>query len=230
VNDDPLRQAVAAVAGFLVADAPLGETLDRIAGHAKEGIGPADAVGMTLLDEKGRATRTQIFTDDLSPEVDQAQYDEDTGPCLDALRSGEIIRVEDTSVVADRWPAFSTRAAECGVHSTLSVPLDAGGTRIGVMNVYSKDASFRPDDEEDGRIFATQAAAVLANTRMYWGALDLAAGLQAAMETRGIIEMAKGKIMAANGCTADDAFALLVKASQRENLKLRDLARRIVES
>jgi GAF domain-containing protein len=230
VSVDPLREAVAAVASFLVADAPLGQTLDRIAEHAKEGIARADAVGMTLLDDRGRATRTQVFTDELSPRVDEGQYEEDTGPCLDALRSGEIIRVEDTSTVADRWPMFSARAVECGVRSTLSVPLDAGQTRIGVMNVYSTGEAFTEEDETDGTLFATQAAAVLANTRMYWGALDLAAGLQAAMETRGIIEMAKGKIMASNRCTADEAFDLLVKASQRENLKLRELARRIVES
>jgi GAF domain-containing protein len=229
VSNTPLREAVAAVARFLVADAPLGETLDRIAAHAKEGLGGA-AVGMTLVDEQGQATRTQVFTDELSPEVDQAQYDEDTGPCLEALRVGEIIRVEDTSAVSDRWPAFSARAVECGVRSTLSVPLEAGSTRIGVMNVYSKNEPFTADDEPDGTLFATQAAAVLANTRMYWGALDLAAGLQAAMETRGIIEMAKGKIMATNKCSADEAFGLLVKASQRENLKLRELAKRIVES
>jgi GAF domain-containing protein len=228
----PLQEAVAAVARFLVADAPLGETLDRIAGHAKAGVPHADAVGMTLVDENGRATRTQIFTDELSPDVDQAQYDEDTGPCLDALRIGHVIRVEDTAgtEAAERWPAFSKRAQDCSVTSTLSVPLDVSGARIGVMNMYGQGAPFSEEDEANAKVFATQAAAVLVNTRTYWGAFDLASGLQAALETRGIIEMAKGKIMGMNRCSADEAFAMLVKVSQRENRKLRDVARQIVES
>jgi GAF domain-containing protein len=232
VTGGPLREAVAAVARFLVADAPLGETLDRIAAHAKAGVTHADAVGMTLVDERGRATRTQIFTDDLSPEVDQGQYDEDTGPCLDALRKGDVILVEDTSApdVTERWSAFSRLAQQCGVTSTLSVPLEVGSDRIGVMNLYGRGAPFTEDDAGDARVFATQAAAVLVNTRTYWGAFDLAVGLQTAIETRGIIEMAKGKLMGTSGCSADEAFAMLVKASQRENLKLRDVARRIVEA
>jgi GAF domain-containing protein len=232
VTTTPLQEALAAVATFLVADAPLGETLDRIAVHAKAGVPHADAVGMTLLDERGRATQTHIFTDDVSPEVDQAQYDEDTGPCLDAMREGRVIRVEDTAAteVAGRWPAFSKRAQHCAVNSTLSVPLEVGGEGVGAMNLYGLGEPFTEQDAADAQLFATQAAAVLVNTRTYWEALDLAAGLQTAIETRSIIEMAKGKIMAMNRCSPDEAFAMLVKASQRENIKLRDVARRIVES
>lgn len=79
-------------------------------------------------------------------------------------------------------------------------------------------------------MLATQVSVVLANARAYWQAFDLAQGLGQALESRASIEQAKGKIMATNGCGPDEAFAFLVRASQRENVKLRDIARRIVEA
>ncbi len=223
-----VRAAIEAVAQFLVADVPLGETLDRLAAFARDAVGPSAAVGIMLVDERGRPS-TQVFTNTISPEVDQGQYDEDRGPCLDALREGRTVRVPDTRAVADRWPSFSSRAVGRGVTSTLSLPLAAGTERVGVLNLYSTGAAYTDADEGDAALFATQAAVVLANARAYWSALDLSQGLQQALLSRATIDMAKGKIMASSGCTPDEAFRLLVKASQRENVPLREIARRLVE-
>jgi len=70
---------------------------------------------------------------------------------------------------------------------------------------------------------------VLANARAFWAASDLAAGLETAMSNRAVIEQAKGMLMAAERCTADEAVAKLVEASQRDNVKLREVARHIVD-
>ncbi len=78
-------------------------------------------------------------------------------------------------------------------------------------------------------MFASQAAIVLANAQAYWDAREMSAGLTEAMKSRAVIEQAKGMLMAAQGCDEDTAFDFLVKASQRENLKLRDIAQRIVD-
>lgn len=229
-GDVPARlgRAVRAVALFLVAEAPLGETLHRIALVARD-AGNAKAAGITLLDEHGRPS-TRVFTDDLSPRVDQAQYDEGAGPCVDAYREGRMVRVDDTREMVDRWPAYSRRAVEHGVLSTLSLPLAAAGDSFGALNLYAGvERAFSAVDEADAQMLATQVSVVLANARAYWEAFDLAQGLRQALESRAVIEQAKGKIMGANGCDANAAFALLVKASQRENVKLRDVARRVVE-
>lgn len=224
-----LREAIDAVAAFLVTDAPLGETLSRVAVLAREAIEPTEAVGITLLGESGRPS-TQVFTHEISPEVDQGQYDDKAGPCLDAMRQGRIIRVSDTALVADKWPSFSRRAVEQGVHSTLSLPLLAGGERLGAMNLYATGGGpFADSDERPASLFATQAAVVLANARAYWAAFDLSAGLSTALQSRAVIDMAKGKIMASGGGTPDEAFQLLVKASQRSNVPLREVARRMLE-
>jgi transcriptional regulator with GAF, ATPase, and Fis domain len=226
---DRLDDAVRAVSEFLVADAPLGATLRRISQLARDSIGEAEAVGITLLDERERPT-TAVFTDDVAPNVDQGQYEDGTGPCLDAFRERRVIRVDDTSAVADRWPSFSQKAIEHGISSTLSLPLLAGDDSFGALNFYASAGNvFTDADEADAMLFATQASVVLANARAYWAAFDLANGLQRAMESRAVIEQAKGKVMATSGCSADEAFQLLVRASQRENVKLREIARRMVE-
>jgi GAF domain-containing protein len=224
-----VEDAVAAVAQFLVADVSLGDTLRRIADLATGGLEPASAVGLTLIDQHGRPT-TAVSTDEVAPAVDQVQYDEGDGPCLRAFRETRAVPVSDTRTVGDRWPGFSRVAAELGILSTLSLPLAAGGETFGAFNLYARVAhAFDEVAQADAAMFATQASVVLSNARAYWAAFDMAVGLEQAIRSRAIIEQAKGKIMASTGGTADEAFALLVRASQRENVKLRELARRIVE-
>lgn len=227
---DGVNGAVGAVAQFLVADVPLGETLHRIALLARDAIPPAVSVGVTLLDERQRPT-TAVATDDLAPAVDAGQYEEGDGPCLQAYRAREIVRVDDTRAVADRWPHFSRDAVDHGVLSTLGFPLLAGDDAFGALNFYARVAqAFGPARQREASLFVTQASVVLANACAYWEAFDLASGLKAAMRKRAVIEQAKGKIMAVNKCNADEAFAILVKASQRENVKLRDIALRLVDN
>jgi AmiR/NasT family two-component response regulator len=78
-------------------------------------------------------------------------------------------------------------------------------------------------------LFASQAAIVLANAQLYWDARELSEGLGEAMMHRAVIEQAKGVLMGAQGCDEDEAFQMLVKASQRENVKVRTVAKRIVD-
>ena len=229
MSNRPVDEAVRAVAEFLVADVPLRTTLDRVAEAACVAIEPARAVGITLTDEHGPPA-TEVFTDQVSPDVDQGQYEEGAGPCLDALRHGAVVRVEDTRETSAMWPRFARDAEAAGVRSTLSMPMAAAGETFGGLNLYAaQPRAFADDHEADAALFTTQASVVLANARAYWAAADLADGLRQAMATRAVIEQAKGKLMASSGATADEAFQMLVSASQRENVKLRDVARRIVE-
>ena len=226
----PLDEAIAAVSRFLVADRPLGETLERVAELAVQAIEPAAAVGITLLDDRQRPT-TALSTDNVAPRVDQAQYLEDAGPCLAAYKERRVILVEDVRTVRDQWPAFSERAVEEGMLSTLSLPLVAGPETFGAFNLYARTpGAFSAQHEADAELFATGAVAVLANAAAYWTVSDLASGLQTAMDSRAQIEQAKGVLMASRHCTPEEAFQMMVQASQRNNEKLRDIAARIVTS
>jgi GAF domain-containing protein len=214
----------------MVADVPLGETLHRIATLATEAVPPTVAVGLSLLDERGHVS-TSVYTDPLSPEVDEAQYRDQQGPCLEAFRKGATVRVDDTRQTRDDWPAFSEKAAARGVLSVLSIPLLTPHGSVGALNLFATEAgAYTEESEAAAADFGTQASVAITNALAYWRVFDLTEGLRAAIQSRETIGLAKGLIMAANKCSSDEAFHILVRASQRENVKLRDLAARIVET
>jgi GAF domain-containing protein len=139
-----------------------------------------------------------------------------------------VYRIESTATDA-RWPEFSRAAGAKGIKSTLSLPLMVEDEPVGALNLYSREeASFGDDEEQIGMAFASQAAVAMANAQAYWEAKEVADQLGEAMRSRAVIEQAKGILMAAQGCSPDQAFDLLVKASQRSNRKLREIAQDIV--
>jgi GAF domain-containing protein len=223
---DPLAQSLSALSRFFVGDGTLHETLTRVAHYAEQAVPAAAMTGITMLVD-GRA-RTAVFTDEAAPEIDSAQYETGIGPCLDSFRHRRIFRIDDTTK-DDRWAPFSEAAAAYGISSTMSIPLVANHEGLGAMNFYSPTPNgFSQDDEEVASQFGVQAAIVLANAQAYWDAHQLSQNLAAAMQSRAAIEQAKGILMGAQRCTADEAFQILVRASQRENRKLREIAEEIV--
>lgn len=226
--DSPLTDSLGALSRFFVGDGTVEETLARVADLTIEAVPAAELAGITMLVE-GK-NRTAIFTDETAPEVDQAQYDSGEGPCLEAFREERVTRIEST-LEDGPWPEFRRAAAEHGIRSTLSLPLMVDKTAVGALNLYSlRERAFGATEEETAVLFASQAAIVLANAHAYWDARELSSGLSEAMKHRAVIEQAKGMLMAAQGCDEDAAFQLLISASQRENVKLRDVAQRIVQS
>src|SRR3954454_20030303 len=226
MSDQPLTESLAALSRFFVGDGTLEETVLRVCQLCTEAVPPAALVGVTMLVE-GRP-RTAVFTDEAAPEIDQAQYDTGEGPCLDAFRNQQIREIESTREEGP-WPAFRAAAAAHGIGSTLSFPLVLDKQSIGAMNLYAhEEHAFTDADRDRGSPFASQAAIVLANVQAYWGARTLPEPLGEATPTRAVIEQAKGILMATQRCNERQAFELLVAASQRENVKLRDIATRIV--
>lgn len=224
-------QAMRALSQFLVADVSLSDTLLRVAHITTDAMSSAEMAGISLLDDDGGPT-TAIFTDAKSPQVDAGQYTSGRGPCLDAWRLKEVVRIDDMDTAAVDYPEFARLAQDHGVASTLSLPLVVGGEGIGALNLYARTPKgFSAEDEAIGVDLATAAAIVLANASAYWGAFNLGEQLGQAMASRAEIEQAKGILMAQSpGISADDAFEMLRRASQRENVKLRDIAKRLVAS
>lgn len=213
-----------ALSGFFVDEGTLGDTLLRVAGLACE-VTSADMAGITLLVDGAPATG--VFTDAEAPQIDAAQYEMGDGPCLAAFRDQRVYRIDSTAA-EDRWPAFARDAAAHGVTATLSVPLAARGEGVGALNLYSRTAAFTDDYVRQAEVFGAQAAIVLANAQVYWDARQLGENLQQAMRSRAVIDQAIGILMAGGGRRPDEAFQLLVRASQRENRRLRDIAGEIV--
>jgi GAF domain-containing protein len=225
-EQSPLAESLAALTRFFVGDQTVADTLDRIAHLGVEAIAPADEIGITML--VGGKVKTAFFTDPEVVEIDQAQYATGEGPCLQAFRDGTIHRVDATRT-DERFPSFSAACVAHGILSTLSMPMNVGGEPVGAFNVYARaERAFGEDDEQAAERFSSQAAIVVANASAYWDAHQLTLDLEAALRSRAVIEQAKGILMASQRCSADEAFQVMVRASQRENIKLRDIAARIV--
>ena len=115
--------------------------------------------------------------------------------------------------------------------STMSLPLVAHDQGLGALNLYSRTAgAFSDDDEQLGLVLAEQASVAVANAEVYWRTKELTDELEQALQSRDVIGQAKGILMAREGFNADQAFDVLRRASQRSNLKLREVAEEIVQS
>nr|WP_196791253.1 GAF and ANTAR domain-containing protein [Motilibacter aurantiacus] len=217
------------LATIVLADEPLADVLGRVTALARDAIPPAEDVSMTLVE--GDRAYTAAHTGQLSLDADELQYENGYGPCMDAGRGGLTLLISDMTA-EQRWPAYTPAAAERGVGSSLSVPLPLQATVIGAINIYSTKAHSFDDPQVAllGEEVARYAAVAVANAKSYANARAEAAQMAQAMSSRAVIEQAKGVVMATRHVSADDAFALLIEASQRTNRKLREIARDITES
>jgi GAF domain-containing protein len=220
-------ESLIALAGILVAEQSLEATLLEVLTLACAAVPGGDMGGVTLLGREGPTTA--VATEEKARMVDAIQYQVGAGPCLDAYRRQQVNRI-DSTIDDDRWPEFSRGAAQAGIRSILSLPLVVAGDGLGALNLYCREPNgFSAADEATGALFGSYASVALANARVYWRAQTLAGQLEEALSTRGVIEQAKGILVAEQGCSADEAFEILVRASQRAHTKLHDVAAQLVE-
>ncbi len=214
----------------VLVDRTLADVLADVTRIAALGIPGAEASSITLIrDDK---PFTAAHHGDMALAADELQYAQGAGPCLDAGRGGVLLRIDDMSV-EERWPDYVAHVqAVTGVCSSLSIPLPYQGSSIGALNNYSTrpGAFAEPASLAAGIEVAEYVAIAVANADAHWQLGEQARNMRRAMESRAVIEQAKGVLMAQRKVDADVAFEILRAASQRYNRKLRDIATGIVES
>jgi GAF domain-containing protein len=224
----PFEDAVSALTQYFIGNQTLGTSLHEVAQLTLRALPQTDHVGITLLVD-GKL-KTSVFTHPEVPEIDQAQYRTGQGPCLDAYREGRPYII-DSTLEPGRWQEFRDSAARHGVLSTMSLPLVTHEGPIGALNLYAEtERSYTADDESIAELFASPAAFLLANAQAYWDARTLSENLEQAMQSRATIEQAKGIIMNSMGCGPEQAIRVLIKQSQEQNIKLRELAAELVNN
>lgn len=218
-GDVELAETFASVARTLLAANTLEETLDTICRLAVQTIEGCEHAGVSLIQR--RSIETRGASDPVPHAVDKVQYEADEGPCLDAMRDEETIRADDLSR-EPRWSHFAERAAkETGVNSILSFRLFVEKDTMGALNLYSTRVdAFDEETERVGAVFAAHAAVAMAGARE-------AQQKDEAIRTRDVIGQAKGIVMARQGVSEDEAFDVLRRASQRMNIKLREVAEQV---
>jgi hypothetical protein len=144
-DEDPLDpiEAFAAIGQIKLSDTNLDGVLEHLARLAKRTIPGATEVSVTL--SRGKGAYTAAFSGELALSLDETQYEQGHGPCLDALASGDTLAIDDMSS-DDRWPQFAARAVDAGCHSSVSVGLPVHESAAGALNVYaSKPQAFDND-------------------------------------------------------------------------------------
>ena len=223
---DRVQQTLARSAADLTAplssagDVPLGRRLEQLTRAALDDVPGVDYVGLTM--RKGRdGLETYAPTSMEITELDRLQVTLNEGPCLDAIAVGTsaLIDVVDFAGEAERWPRFAPAAVEYGARSLLSFAMAPDGAVPGAINFYSRS---RDGFDTVARViagaFAMQAAVTVYGARQV-------TNLQEALVTRDVIGQAKGILMQRHRIDAEQAFAMLVQASQNANMKLVNVAR-----
>jgi GAF domain-containing protein len=221
--DAPLRDD-----GPDAAEVRLNRLLNLVLESAVEALG-FDAATVTARQEKD--TATIAATDQRLVALDDAQYETDEGPCLAVLDPHDPIFLDNASEPDDRWQHFARTAAHLGIHSSLSMhlPVDSDGLAAS-LNLYSHSQKALSEGEVAAAVpFAEQLAAAIQSVDAHRSTAKLAQNMAEAMRSRAVIEQAKGMLMSERRIGADEAFEQLVKLSQHANVKLRDLARRLVD-
>lgn len=201
------------------------DSLRRITETATESIHGCDAASMSLLEKRGAVTRAA--TDQAAVDADEIQYDENEGPCLSAATEHRWLYSPDLASES-RWPRSSSRiAAEVGMQSLIScrLTLDAAPNHtLGGLNIYSRQRdAFSDEDQMMSILLASLGAVVVDASRQQ-------AHLRAAIESRQVIGEAIGILRSQQDVSSEEAFTMLSQASQRMNVKLRELAERITAS
>lgn len=225
---DDVTTALERLAGTFQEEEELSAVLQRVCLQVVHAVPDAEIASITLL--RNGAPYTATATGDSAHHIDQAQYRAGEGPCLEAARTGELQRAK-VAEAARRWPEFAAAAAESTVLGYLSAPLFIDDEYHGSLNLYDTGGnSFGALDAALLELYTTAAEAALRSARRHRSARDTMAQLSAALTSRAVIDQAKGILMALHRIPADDAFELLVKASQEQNAKLREVAQDFVNS
>ncbi len=221
-GEDALAVRLGALARALQQPVDPERTLHEIVRGAVALIPGCDEASISVV--IGRAeVSSHAASGELPRVVDRLQEGLGQGPCLDAAYQHETVRVSD--LAADpRWPLFTAAAVAAGAAGMLSFQLYVEGDDLGALNLFSRTpGAFDDASEHVGLLFAAHAAVAYAAVRER-------EGLTRAVATRQLIGQAQGILMERYRLGADDAFALLVRASQHRNVKLRDVAEGLIRS
>ena len=223
-----LRSALDELGRLVVAEHSL-DSVVRTMTELTARVLPGEPIASVTIVREGRPS-TVATSGDLAWDLDQEQYRLGTGPCLSAATTGQPSEIPDTRA-DQQWPDFSARAAEAGCESMLSYPLPGREQVSGALNVYARELTVADQQARDLLARLTACAVVpVSNVYLYETAVARAEHLQSALESRAVIDQAKGILMERFRLTPDAAFQALTRVSMETNTKLRDVAVRFVST
>ncbi len=188
----------------------------------------ASAAGLLLADPRGEL-QVVAASSEAARLLELFQLQNDQGPCLDCFRSGQPVSAADLTAEADRWPRFAASARQAGFAAVQALPMRLRDQVIGALNLFrAEPGAFGPEAVDVGQALADVATISLLHERNLRHSDMLAEQLQAALNSRVIIEQAKGILAERLGLNMEQAFSLLRDFSRNRNLRLSDVAEAFV--
>jgi transcriptional regulator with GAF, ATPase, and Fis domain len=187
------------------------------------------AAGLLLADPRGEL-RVVAASSEAARLLELFQLQDDQGPCLDCYRSGQPVQAADLDASAARWPRFAPAALQAGFAAVQALPMRLREQVIGALNLFrAVPGEFDPADVRVGQALADVATISLLHERSMRHSDALNEQLQTALNSRVVIEQAKGKLAERLGVDMDQAFSLLRDFAKNRNLRLSDLAQAFIE-
>jgi GAF domain-containing protein len=222
-----LARAFVAVAESLVAEFDVLELLERVTRYCTSLLDGA-ASGLLVADERG-TLRMIAASDESTRLLELFQMQNEEGPCSDCYRNGEPIIVDDVRTALDRWPRFAPLAEANGLLSVHAFPMRWRTNVIGTLNVFrAAPGQLTEDDVAVAQSLADVATISILQNRRFMRREALTAQLQHALESRVVIEQAKGIVAERTSASVDDAFHRLRAYARSSNRRLSEVAQAIV--
>ncbi len=226
-DDDRFSAALLDLGLLLGAGRSPDDVLTRVAELADAALGGRPALSVTVLRDGGTTVASSAA---LATELDLVQYGAGRGPCLEAASGTELVVVTDTAR-SRRWPELAEQAAAHGRGSVVSVPFPEPRPLTAGLNVYLvPPLAADPAARARATAFGRHAVVPVAGALLHAAALDRARNLQTALQSRAVIDQAKGILMERYRLTAEQAFDALARVSNESNTKVRDVALRLVDT
>ena len=226
VDQAALIRSFADYARTLSSPYDIGDVLYRLTDQVTEVLA-VDGAGVSLGDSDG-TLRFVTATDERITRIEERQVNAGQGPCHDAFTSGDQVTSADLAR-EDRWPAYAPVAAREGCAAVAGIPMMAGDRRIGAVNLYSRTPREWPADAmEIAQVLADMASGYVINAQTLTEAQRLNSQLQHALDSRIIIEQAKGTLAERHGISASAAFDRLRQHARARNRKLHEVAQAVV--
>jgi transcriptional regulator with GAF, ATPase, and Fis domain len=226
MSDNAGMTGVVELQELLLATDTLQEFLGEVASRAAAEVSAGLLCGLTVRSD-GRPL-TIASSDGYANMLDQLQYRLDHGPCLTTLRTGQVV-LDDGTDDGNRWPLYRMQGEAAGLGTSLSVPVTHGQQVLAALNLDSRARrSFAAVERDRAQGFADRAAGGVAIALRLARRAELSDDLQAALAGRAVIDQALGIVMGQRRCSADEAFGVLRDVSQTSNIKLREVATRLI--
>ena len=216
------------IADTLVAEFDLIEFLQLVTLRTTE-IVSSSAAGLLLADPQGRL-QFMAASDENTELLELFQVQNHEGPCLDCFRTGKPVVNADLAEADDRWPRFAPRAVSAGFRSVHAIPLRLRDTAVGALNLFDGHTGrLQEGDVHVVQALADVATIGLLQERSIRRAEVLTEQLQAALNSRIVIEQAKGAVAQTHRITVDEAFGLMRGYARRNRRRLSEVAQALVD-